>query len=144
MRHGSYPHSAFRKEFTVSTVGEDAVKYFGFAAGNGSALGVWPISCNCNGPVGFCAAAGGAGAAPVPVRAPANPVTPRPVANTANIQFEIFKESILRCRQLRAAPLLHLNLDRNGNPAPHSERLFRHFQHWRRLLPLILAPLYKL
>src|SRR6266550_239788 len=65
MRFESYPHSAFKNALTVSTVGEVAVKYFGFAGGNGSALAGCPISCNCSGAAGFCAGAAGlcAGAA---------------------------------------------------------------------------------
>src|SRR5438309_11020193 len=55
MRLGSYPHSAFRNELTVSTVGDGAVKYFGFTGGKGSAFGACPISCNCSGAAGFCA-----------------------------------------------------------------------------------------
>src|ERR1700730_4166375 len=115
MRFESYPHSAFKNALTVSTVGEAAVKYFGFAGGNGSALGVCPISCNCSGAAGFCAGAAGAGAAgaPVPVCvpgcdpvcAPITAVTLRAAANPANIQYEIFKESILRRRCPRAALL---------------------------------------
>jgi hypothetical protein len=87
----SYPHNAFRKAFTVSTVGEGAVKYFGFAGGNGSAFGVCPRSFNCNAGVGAVAF----GAVPVvPVWAPATAATLRTDANPANIHFEIFKESL--------------------------------------------------
>src|SRR5712664_3476300 len=57
MRFGSYPQSVFKNALTVSTVGEAAVKYFGFTGGNGSALGVCPISCNSSGAAGFCAGA---------------------------------------------------------------------------------------
>ena len=89
--HSPYPPSAHA-----------AVKYFGFAGGNGSAFGVCPIFCNCSGAAGFCAAAAGAWSrlrrSSAPVCAPANAVTLRAAANPANIQFEIFKESILRRR----------------------------------------------
>src|SRR6266702_3489711 len=37
MRLGSKPHTWCRKAFTVSVVGEGAVKSFGFAGGSGSA-----------------------------------------------------------------------------------------------------------
>src|SRR5258705_5555700 len=107
MRFESYPHSAFKNALTVSTVGEVAVKYFGLAGGNGSALAVCPISCNCSGAPGFCAGAAGAAgacagaagacvaAAPaegcdpvcVPVCAPVTAVTLSTPANPANIQF---------------------------------------------------------
>src|SRR5665213_3589504 len=137
MRLESYPHNALRKAFTVSTVGEAAVKYFGFATGKGSALGVCPKSFKCNAGAG----AGAFGAVPVvPVWAPATTATLRTDANPANIHFEIFKELFLRRRSARAALLLHLNLDRNGKPAPGSKRFFGHLQHRSRLLPLVFAP----
>ncbi len=40
IRFVSYPQSCFRNAFTVATVGEAAVKYFGFAGGNGSGVPV--------------------------------------------------------------------------------------------------------
>src|SRR6185437_16889797 len=139
IRLASYPHNAFRNAFTVSTEGEGAVKYFGFAAGNGSGLLVCPRSFRCS------AGAGGAvvfGAVPVvPVCAPAMTETLRTDANPANIHFEIFKESFLRHRSARAALLLHLNLDRYGKPSPGSERFFCYFQHRSRLLALIFTAL---
>src|SRR6202042_2665020 len=147
------PHSDFKNALTVSTVGESAVKYFGFAAGKGSALVVCPRFCNCSGAAGFCgpaagtgccAAGGACGAVEVPVCAPATAVTLRTAVNPANTQSEIFKETILRRRFSRAALLLHLNLDRNGKSPTHSERLSRYLQHRSRLLPLVLTPLHQL
>src|SRR6185312_10805341 len=157
MRLESYPHSAFKKEFTVSTVGVAAVKYLGFTGGNGSGLLICPRSFNFSGAgvVAFCAGAGAAALGAVaPVCAPAVPVVPvcapaatatlRTDANPANMSFEIFKESFLRRRSTRTASLLHLNLDRNGEPAPRPKRFFCHLQHRRCLLSLVLAALHQL
>src|ERR1700722_18352291 len=100
MRFGSYPHNAFKKPLTVSTVGVEAVKNFSFTGGNGSAFVCCPRLCNCNGAPAFCAAgadcAAGAGfaAAPAPVWAPAATVTLRAATNPANIHCEIFKDTI--------------------------------------------------
>src|SRR6202453_1608688 len=92
MRFASYPQSVFKKELTVSTVGEVAVKNFGFTAGNGSALVVGSSFRNCSGAAGFGAAAGAEGAAaPVPVGdpvcAPAIAVTLRVAAKPANVKY---------------------------------------------------------
>jgi hypothetical protein len=102
IRVGSYPHSVFRKLFTVSTVGDDAVKYFGFTGGNGSGLLDGSSEFNCSGgAVGAALDAGAAGvAAPAPVCAPATVATLRADANPANIKYEIFKEPFLRRRCL--------------------------------------------
>src|SRR6185437_16659047 len=55
---GSYPQTAWRNALTVSTVGDLAVKSFGFAGGNGSTAGnTGPM------PKLRAGAAGGAGAA---------------------------------------------------------------------------------
>ena len=124
----------------MSTVGAEAVKYFGFTGGNGSGWLDGSSECICN--------CGGAGVAavvpPVPVCAPAIAVTLRTDAKPANIQFVIFKESFLRRRSPRTALLLHLNFDRNGKPPSHSKRLSRHLQHRCRLLALVLTPLHQL
>src|SRR5580698_4736459 len=98
MRFESYPHNVFKNAVTVSTVGVLAVKNFGLAGGNGSALVVSPMVCNCRGAAGFCGVvAAGAGVCCAgalgcaAVWAPANAGTQRAIANPAIIQYEIFK-----------------------------------------------------
>src|ERR1700688_3966541 len=90
MRFGSYPQSCFRKLFTVSTVGEAAVKNLGFTGGKGSALVCESSEFKTIGAGGFCSCGAAAPACPC-----ATAETPNTEARPANIQIEIFKEPFL-------------------------------------------------
>src|ERR1700722_9237537 len=135
---------AWRKLSTVAVLGVSAVKNLRFAGGKGSA-GV-ALACAA-GAAGVAAGLAAVWAAAVAEHAKES--TPAPRASSAvkpakaeDLSLRVtvkIKNPAFRCRFPRAAPLLDLNFDRDGKPAPHPEGFAGDFENGSGLLPLVLT-----